>query len=124
MSLKLQHPFIIIVAGPRRCGKSSFLIRLIECRQQLCDVYDNIVWCDSENNTPHHLKNVSFVKGVPNIENTENVPTLIVLDDLMDSGYSTKVSEFFTKGSHHRNIRLVLITHNFFIKVHRHVIFP
>jgi len=30
------------------------------------------------------LKNVTFVKGVPDIETPENVLTLIVLDDLMD----------------------------------------
>jgi len=59
------------------------------------------------------LKNVSFVKGVPDFENPENVPSLIGLDDL-DSAYSTKESELFTKGSHHRNISLVLITQNVF----------
>ena len=40
----------------------------------------------------------SFVKGVPDFEKPEKVPTLIVLDDLMDSPYSKKVSELFTKG--------------------------
>ena len=30
----------------------------------------------------------------------------------MESAYSTKVSQLFTKGSHHRNISLVLITQN------------
>jgi hypothetical protein len=78
-------------------------------------VFENIVWYHSENNAQHHLKNVSFVKGVPDFENHENVPTLIVLDDLMDSLMdSTKVSELFTKESHHRNISLVLITQNLF----------
>ena len=115
MTLKLQHPFTLIVAGPSGCGKSTFVIRLLECREQLCDiVFENIVWCHSENNAPHYLKNVSFVKGVPDFDNPENVPTLIVLDDLMDSAYSTKVSQLFTKGSHHRNISLVLITQNLF----------
>ena len=51
------------------------------------------MWSHSENNDPHHLKNVAFVKGVPDFENPENFPTLIVLDDLMDSAYSSKVSE-------------------------------
>ena len=51
---------------------------------------------------------------MPDFDNPENVPTLIVLDDLMDSAYSKKVSELFTKGSHHRNIRLVLITQTLF----------
>jgi len=113
--LKLQHPSTLIVAGPSSCGKSTFVIRFLECREQLCDImFQNIVWCHGENNAPHHLKNVSFVKSVPDFENAENVPTLLVLDDLMDSAYSTKVSELFTKGSHHRNISLVLITQNLF----------
>jgi len=51
---------------------------------------------------------------VPDFENPENIPTLIVLDDLMESAYSTKVSQLLTKGSHHRNISLVLITKNLF----------
>ena len=115
MTLKLQHAFTLIVAGPSSCGKSTFVIRLLECKKQLCDVvFTNIVWCHSENNSPHHLKNVTFDKGVPDIENPENVATLIVLDDLMNFAYSTKVSQLFTKGSHHRNISLVLITHNLF----------
>jgi hypothetical protein len=89
MTLKLQHPFTLIVAGPNSCSKSTFLIRLLECREQLCDVvFENIVWCHSENNAPHHLKKVTFVEGVPDFQNPENIPTLIVLDDLMDSAYS------------------------------------
>jgi hypothetical protein len=77
-------------------------------------VFKNIVWCQTENNATHHFKNVSFVKGVPDFENPENVPTRIVLDDLMDSPYSTKVGEIFTRGSHHGNISLILITQNVF----------
>ena len=97
-----------MVAGPSSCGKSTFVTRLLECREQLCDiVFKNIVLCHSENNVPHHLKNVSFVKSVPDFENPENVPTLIILNDLMGSAYSSKVNELFTKGSHHRNISLV-----------------
>jgi hypothetical protein len=115
MTLKLKHPFTLIVGGQKACGKSIFVIKLIEGRKQLCDtVYKIVVWRHSENNAPHDLKDVSFVKGFLDFDNTEYVPTLIVLDDLMDSAYSTKVSELFTKGSHHRNICLVLITQNLF----------
>ena len=77
-------------------------------------MFENIVWCDSEKNVPHHLKNVSFFECVRDFDNPENEPTLIVLDDFMDSAYSTKASRLFTKGSHHRNISLVLITQNLF----------
>ena len=99
MTLKLEHPFTLIVEGPSSCGKSKFVIRLLVCTEQLCDiVFENIVWCHNKNYDTHHLKNVSFVKGVPDFDNAENVPTLIVLDDLLDCAYSTKVSKLFTKG--------------------------
>ena len=63
--------------------------------EQLHDiVFENIVVCHSENNAPQHLKSISFVKGVPDFETPENRPTLIVLDDLFESVYSTKVSHF------------------------------
>jgi GTPase SAR1 family protein len=90
MTLKLQHTFTLIVAGPSSCGKSTFVIRLLDCKEQICDVVlENIVWCHIENNAPHHLKNMTFLKGVPDIVNPEKVPTLVVLDDLMDFAYST-----------------------------------
>jgi len=84
MTLELKHPFMLIVAGPSCCGKSTFVIRLLECREQLCHIaFVNIVWCHSENNAPHHVKNVSIIKGEPEFENPENIPTLLVLDDLL-----------------------------------------
>jgi len=70
MTLKLQHPFTLIVTGTSSCVKSTFVIRLLECREQLFDVvFENIVWCHGENNDTHHLKNVTFVKGVSDFEN-------------------------------------------------------
>ena len=66
MTSKLHHPFTLIVAGPSSCGKSTFVIRMLEHKEQLCDiVFKNLVWCHTEDNAPHHLKDVSFVKGVP-----------------------------------------------------------
>jgi hypothetical protein len=99
----------LIVAGPSSCGKSTFVIRLLEYREQHCDSF-----CHSENKAPHQLQKISFVNGVPEFENPENVPTMIVLDDVMVSAYSTNVGELFTIGSHHYNISLVLITQNAF----------
>ena len=62
------------------------LLLLLECREHLCDiVFKNIVWWHSENNATHQLKNFSFDKDVPHFENPENIPTLVVLDNLMDT---------------------------------------
>ena len=61
--------------------------------EQLCHIAFKIILCyHSENNDPHHVQNVSFVKVVPEFEKTEN-PKRIVLDDLMEYAYSTKLSE-------------------------------
>ena len=55
MTLKLEHPFTLIVAGPSCCGKYTLVIRLLECREKLFDaVYENVVWCHSENNALQH----------------------------------------------------------------------
>jgi len=45
------------------------------------------------------MQNVSFVKGVPEFENPENVPTLILLHDFMDSTYSTNLANYLPKDS-------------------------
>jgi hypothetical protein len=115
MTLKLQHPFTIIVAGPSYSGKSTFVTKFIKCRNKVCDIkFKNIVWCHGEDSAPRRLKKVSFFEGVPEFTNPDNIPTLFVLDDLMNEAYSKRVSELFTKGSHHRNISVILITQNLF----------
>jgi hypothetical protein len=96
----------------------KFVIRLLECREHLCDVFENIVRCHSDYNAPHQLKNITLIKGVPELGNPQNVPTIIALDDFTESVYSTKVSQLFTKSSHHRNISLILVTQNLFHQGH------
>jgi len=63
MTLKLKHPFTLLVAGRSGCAKSTFVIRLLECREQLCDIaFENIVWCHSEKKAPHHFKKYHLLK--------------------------------------------------------------
>jgi hypothetical protein len=38
----------------------------------------------------------------------------VILDDLLNDVYSQQVCNLFTKGSHHRNISVILITQNLF----------
>ena len=54
-------------------------------------------------------------KGVlENFENAQGKPCLFILDDLLNEVYSGAVCDLFTKGSHHRNLSVILITQNFF----------
>ena len=39
---------------------------------------------------------------------------LIIFDDLLNEVYSERESSLFKKGSHHRNISVILVTHNTF----------
>ena len=49
-----------------------------------------------------------------NFANEVNEPCLIILDDLLNDAYSGEVCRLFTKGSHHRNVSIILITQNLF----------
>ena len=49
-----------------------------------------------------------------NFTNTGSKPCLIILDDLLNEVYSKEMCQLFTKGSHHRNISVILITQNLF----------
>jgi hypothetical protein len=51
---------------------------------------------------------------VPDFENERGEPRLFILDDLLKDVYSRQVCDLFTKGSHHRNISVILITQNLF----------
>jgi hypothetical protein len=60
-------------------------------------------------------KNVQIHEGAPeNFEKSQGLPCLFVLDDLLNEVYSRTVCDLFTKGSHHRNLSVILITQNFF----------
>jgi hypothetical protein len=48
------------------------------------------------------------------LEKAINGTKLVVLDDLLNEVYSRDVCDLFTKGSHNRNISVILITQNLF----------
>jgi hypothetical protein len=57
---------------------------------------------------------VRFHGGVPDFANKRGEPWLFILDDLFNDVYSRQVCDLFTKGLHHRNISVILITQNLF----------
>jgi hypothetical protein len=80
---------------------------------------EKIIWCYAEKaSIPKNLNdNIFFHNGIPeNLENIDNKSILLILDDLMLNAYNTQICEIFTKGSHHRNISVILVTQNLFHK--------
>jgi len=86
------------------------------------DFSSGIVWCYSELCAiPYQKlagkKHVRFHEGFPaDFSNSGEKPCLIFLDDLFNDAYSKDICDLFTKGSHHRNISVILITQNLFHK--------
>jgi len=122
--IRFKHPFTCIVSGPSGSGKSSFTLRLLQHLDALCtepNFSGGIIWFYSEKSpvprdklTSLH-KNVSFHEGVPQYFGDDHGrPCLIILDDLLNEVYSKNVCDLFTKGSHHRNVSVILITQNLF----------
>lgn len=116
MFYQFLHPFTIILAGPSGSGKTTFLKNLLNFKNKMFNInFKKIIWCYAETNAKPDIAGVTFHKGVLNdFNNDSNEPRLIILDDLMNTAYSTTVSELFTKGSHHRNTSVILVTQNLF----------
>jgi hypothetical protein len=124
--IRFKHPFTCIVGGPTGSGKSTFCINLLQNLDTLCtepDFSGGIVWCYSEQSAVPQQKlealgkNVQVHEGVPeNFENVGGQPCLFILDDLLNEVFSRVVCDLFTRGSHHRNLSVILITQNFFHK--------
>ena len=102
--------------------ESSFCIRFQQKLDALCTERKfggEVVWCYGEKSavpTRQQLPaNISFNEGVPeDFDNAHGETCLGILDDLLNDVYSNQVCDFFTKGSHHRNTCVILITQNLF----------
>jgi len=89
-------------------------VRFLQQLDSLCtepNFTGGIIWCYSEKSAVPRQKLGSLHK---NFGNDHGKPSLIILDDLLNEVYSKDVCDLFTKGSHHRNISVILLTQNLF----------
>lgn len=122
--IRFVHPSTFLISGPTGSGKSQFLARVL--REQVLEPSpQRIIWVYAEwqplyDSLSEEMGNIEFVKGMskgiydsikPEVRN------LVILDDQMaEAGSSKELSNFFTKGSHHRNLSVVYIVQNLFDK--------
>lgn len=58
---------------------------------------------------------MEFREGLPSSGAlNDNTPKLVILDDLMRESSNGSVVDLFTKGSHHKNMSVILISQNLF----------
>ena len=118
MDVRLQHPATIIVSGPTSCGKTEWTMRLLKhAKTMLYPPPENVYWCYGEYQEAfNNLEHVQLVEGLPDPNSFDPKQRhLVVIDDLMGQ-LDSSVTQLFTRGSHHRNVTVVLIVQNFFTK--------
>lgn len=119
----LKHPFTMTISGPTGSGKTFWVQKLIKEALFASHPSPKHIYYLYGEYQPSFASfvGVTFIKGLPNdlINNINpaNDPIWIIIDDLMhESSKSQVISELFTKGSHHRNISVILLVQNFFVK--------
>ena len=124
MDARLQHPFTCCCAGMTGSGKTKWVQKLLLGKEQtIHGSPENIVWCYGEYQPIYtklltHFPHLKFIKGFPaNIDDVIDSTrrNLIIIDDLMSEvGNDQRVTALFTKGSHHKNLSVILILQNLF----------
>lgn len=116
MDLRWKHPFTAIIAGPTSSGKSCFIKRFLNHRDEMINTQiSDIIYCKPEGQKADwSIPFTQLVDGVPETDIfRDQKPRLIILDDLMREANGS-VIDLFTKGSHHYNISVIFVTQNFF----------
>ena len=111
-----SHPFSAIVSGPSGAGKSQFALKFIDHLDYMVKPkIEKVIWCygihqDVFDNFPQ----ITFQEGLPDLnifDGKEKI--LLILDDLMTE-VDGRVTQIFTKISHHRNVSVLYLTQNLF----------
>jgi len=120
-----EHAFTCIIAGATGSGKTNFLTQaLLHSGETFNKPIERLVYCygvylnDTFATLQSHFPQLELIQGLNTLEEIEfdpSVNNLLIIDDLMtDVVKSTAVSNYFTRGSHHKNLSFVLLTQNYF----------
>jgi ABC-type proline/glycine betaine transport system ATPase subunit len=122
--LKLKHPFTFCVVGPSGSGKTVFVQKLLkEVNKMFTPIPGKIfffysIWQSKYTDILNDNPAVEFIQdftGLAQMDPTEI--NLIILDDLMEETKdNSDIAKLFTKASHHRNISVIFLTQNLFLK--------
>ena len=116
MSIPFTHPFTAIVSGPTGCGKTQWTLKLIKhAATIITPPPEKILWCFGVYQREFEkITGVEFHEGIPNLETFDGRQrTLLILDDLMQETDS-RITQIFTRLSHHKNVSVVYLTQNLF----------
>ena len=118
MDPRWKRPFTCIVAGPTGCGKTTFVARLLRNAPSMINpAPEHVTWYYGEWQSAYEnldIPNVRLKQGLPTVFDTGK-RNVVVLDDLM-AETDGRVTDLFTKKSHHSNTSVIYLVQNLFQK--------
>ncbi|XP_071631700.1 uncharacterized protein [Temnothorax longispinosus] len=122
MDVRWKHSWTSIVCGPTGCGKTIFVKTFLRQLSHMSDVrFEKVLFYYAEWQEAYPAKKniIEFCEGLPRPEDYSADPLspklVIIIDDLMrESSSSDAIVDLFTKGSHHKNLSVILISQNLF----------
>lgn len=123
-SFIFQHPFTAMICGPTQCGKTQFLVRLLEhIDSMIHPKIQNIIYCYGSwqpvfKVIQNQIPCIQFFNGLASLNEVDSqITNLVIFDDLMDECINNKqIQNLFTKDSHHQNISVIFVSQNLYAK--------
>ena len=120
----LVWPYSLLLYGPTRCGKTTFIIELLKHHEELCThTPKKLIWIYGVEQ-PYLFETIKkiwfahqfeFFDGCPEnlltrLEQTSDHGSLCIFDDVMNEVSSNSmISKLFTRGRSHLGCSLVLM---------------
>lgn len=119
MDFRLHCDRTLCIAGPSQSGKTSFVLKLLDHRDEIfkCDI-NRIVWCygiyQPKLNVLLQSKGYILHQNIIDVSNIQPYD-IVVLDDLFqESKNSQDVTAMFTRAAHHKPCFIIFIMQNLF----------
>ena len=119
MDFRLKSDRVMCVSGPSQSGKTQFVLKLLEQKEELFEnPLNKILWCygihDVNLQNFLHQKGYKTLRGLPKEQDIEP-HSICVLDDLLSESESSKeVTNMCTRAAHHKPCFVIFISQNLF----------